>query len=164
MESHTKNRKLVHLWSVLCSASSVDADTKNLSLTNIIDQITVNVGKDDVERKERDRTNGYTVNLPLHFVSKLRRSVPGASFKFSFILEEIDPEGDALTKYGPTEMEVKKDFQNVGIRAILPRFLVNKTGLYKVRISTREEGENEFTAVAEALVDVSIAEARKVVV
>ena len=43
-----ENKKIKHLWSLICTSSSVDKTSNNISLFNIIEQLNTTITKDDM--------------------------------------------------------------------------------------------------------------------
>ncbi len=153
-ENGTKNLK--HIWSVLCSSSIVDQDTNNLSLNSLIEQISIKISKEDVEKKETEKSKGFAVNIPLQVVTRIMKKVPESSLSFKLKLDLLNPDGQIIDSMKPIDITLKKELKNLRVRNNISTLLVDKEGTYTIVISLKETGEVKFTEVDRLPLDVVI--------
>ena len=131
-----KNKAEV-LWALLCSSSSIDSETNNVSLTNIIEELTLG--------KEAFASNPEKIDLAVNFqiVSLIKKISGDKSFSIDIKLKLIDPNGTELnTVEYPVEMQADK--QRMRQRINLPALTVTIAGEYRLEMLLRQEGEEKF--------------------
>jgi hypothetical protein len=128
-------------WSILCSSSSVDIDTNNLTLSNIIDEITI----PDVLFSERPaNTDRVEINFNLQLVSLWSRFEQNSTdTDITAKIELIDPENKSLNT---TEFNFKFPANKTRMRqrTNIPIIVITKPGIYNFRVSTKSEKGSDF--------------------
>lgn len=156
-EVGTKNIR--HIWSVLCGSSIVDQDTNNMTLNNLIEEVTVTVGKEQVEAKEKNKTRGYAIPAQMWLVTRfMRKSQSALSFDIRF--ELLNPKGEVLSTLNQSAVEVKKGITNLRIRTMISPLLVDMEGGYTIQVSIRDSVEPNFIVVDRVPLLVKINEAQ----
>jgi hypothetical protein len=158
-ENGTKNVR--HVWSILSASSILDSETQNLTINNVLDDISINIGKELVEKKSADKTSGYAIPANMHIVTKLTKKVPNKDIGVEIKYEEIDPNGVVLTSSVPHKIDFKKQYKNLRWRTNFTPLLVNQSGQYHIRVSIRESDDSEFMEVDRIPLEVSLAEATR---
>lgn len=144
-----------HIWSVLCRRSLVDRETNNISLTEVFEQLGVNVSA------KQDGKFPDTVNVPLEFelVSMWHREVPQKHIRAAAKVEIINPEGkivkdlDEKIEMPPTMRRLRTILKIVG-------FTVEMSGNYIFRVKFKEEGQNGYVEVAEIPLEVNLTKSK----
>ena len=146
-----------HVWSVLCAKSSIDKETNNVSLFEVLEQLTVNVGKEDVAKaKEAAVTEGFGVPVDFEIVTLLDREVIKGKLGSALTAEIIDPSGKQLRSFSHAfEFTEGKRRMRVQIRA--KGFPVTASGMYRLVIRLTEGAEKKGRVVADIPLEVIIA-------
>jgi hypothetical protein len=153
-ENGTKNLK--HIWSVLCSSSVLDQDTNNLSLNNLVEQVSIKLSKEDIEKKKKEKTKGFAVPIQLQVVTRIMKMVKESSLAFELKLDLVNPDGEIVNSMKPVNIALKKGLKNIRVRNNIPVLFVDKEGEYMIIVSIKEAGESKFTEVDRVPLDVVI--------
>ncbi len=153
-ENGTKNLK--HIWSVLCGSSVLDQDTNNLTLNNLIEQVSIKLSKEDVEKKEKEKTKGFAVPVQMQVVVRIMKTAQDVNLAFELKLDLINPSGEIVNSMNPINIALKKGLKNVRVRNNIPVLFVDKEGEYIIVVSIKEAGESKFTEVDRVPLDVKV--------
>ncbi len=150
MKNENKTTKNISFaWAMLCQSSSVDANNNNLSLFNLIEEITVGITPDPTQKLPEI----VNVPFPFHLVTLWKRNIENLNPTADVEVKLFDPKNKELQK-----IEYKLVFPDgkKNLRSIIqsPVFSVTDTGGYVFKISMKESGESAFTEVAEVPVNV----------
>lgn len=155
-EIGTKN--LRHAWSILCTSSTLDQETNNLSLNNLIEQLNVNIGKEDAKKKSEDGSQGYMIPVQLEVITRVIKRDPQMNLAFEIKIDLLDPSNKVLASHSPGTIGLKNGVKNMRIRSRLPGFPVTAPGTYTLSVQLKEAGESEYTEVDRLPLDVSLDE------
>ncbi len=145
-----------HIWSVLCSKSSIDKDTNNVSLFEVLEQVSFNVKGPYAEKAKKIARNEHIV-APFNFevVTLLDRESPRGEPEVALKAGIVDPAGKTLGNFDHLVRFVEgKRRMRVVMKIIgMP---VNKSGVYRVMIMLKEQGGGDYKIVAEIPLEVTI--------
>lgn len=135
---------LKHIWTILCSNSSVDSETKNVSLFNVIEQM--KLAKIGGTNKKLDPETKI-VNFNFELVSLLKKNVT-SKIDVEEVIEFIAPGGKKLNSMTNT-FEIPKEAKR--FRRIMKIQSLNITiaGDYTFLLKIREKGQQNFEVFAE---------------
>lgn len=140
-----KNSKINHEWSVLCSNALVDKDSNNLSLINLIEQISL-----DVELKEGnvwDDNKGDAFPLNMVIVSRLRKVIDDQDLVNGDIkVDFISPEKETISSF-QQNFELGKGIDNIRIRFGIGGLVLKTSGIYNFVINLREDSNEKYNKV-----------------
>ncbi len=133
-----------HVWSVLAAKSVIDGDTQLVSIYDIADTLNIEgrITKEDGENQTVDAINVPVQSEVVSMFYKTSEKNENGEIK----LELQDPKGQKLSDF-TQKIELTKPFLRTRIK--LTSMTVNKTGIYKVRVSLREKTDEVFRPVAE---------------
>jgi hypothetical protein len=131
-----------HIWSIICSKSSVDKENNNLSLFNIIEQINSPDKKDIV--------------LPIQFdlVTLWQKINEDGIKKADVRIELLDPNYKILTSSN-YKLEVPANFKRIRSISHFDSFKITIAGNYAFKILLKEEGESEFSPAGDIILSVN---------
>lgn len=124
-------------WSILCSSSSVDFESNNLTLSNIIDEITI---PDALFTERPANVDSVEINFNLQLVSLWSRTEQTAADSDIVVkIELIDPDGKSLNT---TEFNFQFPANKTRMRqrTNIPILVITNPGIYNFRVSTKSEG------------------------
>jgi len=125
-----------HIWTVLCTRAVIDKDSNNVSLHNVIEQLTI---QEEVEPRTM-------VACPMEAVTLWERADPEVSGKARARVRVSAPSGVSL---GDVEYVIDLiDYQRFRGRVGFPGILVVEPGRYTVRVDLLEEGDDDWREVA----------------
>jgi len=140
-------KNIKHIWTVLCSNSSIDQSTNNVSLFNVIEQITLGLKPNVKINYEEEK--GIPINMEL--VTLWQRLGDLTSFEQS--VEIVDPKGKVLAQNQISfEFPNKVSRSRVGFKLI--GLKVTGAGEYVFRVSVKEKGKARFEQVQETPLDI----------
>jgi hypothetical protein len=140
-----KNNKINHEWSVLCLNAVLDKDTNNLSLINLIEQISL-----DVELKEGnewDDKKGDSFPLNMVIVSRLRKVVDDQDLVNGNIkVDFISPNKETISSF-EQGFELGKGIDNIRMRFGIGGLVLKTSGVYYFVVNLREGEEDKYKKV-----------------
>lgn len=139
-----------HIWSLLCRRSVIDSETNNLSLYDILEQLTVNV-----KIKKSDKHKVTKINIPIEYevISFWVKAPKIEEFKGGIKLEIINPDGK-IEKTFEQPLEIPKDKRRLRSRIRIKGFVADKEGNYIFRISYKEEIKDQYIKAADVPLEV----------
>ena len=148
-------KKIEHIWSIICSKSIIDQESNNLSLLNVIEQLTVDAKK--IESSGRDEKNRvYVVPIEMTLVSRFKKVVdPKEKIFLEAQYRQFDPDKRLLGTLD-TQFEMGNGIKNFRLRNLFNNLPITKSGTYTFVINLREKGENAFIEVATIPLDITL--------
>ncbi|OGE88206.1 MAG: hypothetical protein A2760_02705 [Candidatus Doudnabacteria bacterium RIFCSPHIGHO2_01_FULL_50_67] len=141
---------LQHIWTILCSSSSIDQSTNNISLYNIIEQIAV--------KKPPMDNPGPTpsaVNIQVELITLWKKMLEGTSVEGEQKVDFIDPEDTVLHSH-TSKIFIPEKLRRLRSRNKISGLKFTIDGEYAFRVSVREGVEQEFRVVFELPLQVLI--------
>ncbi len=139
-----------HIWTVICRQSILDEETKNISLLNIVEKLTINVSPSAEIEDAKD------LSLPINFeiVSLWQKEKKGKeNFEVKVIL--TDPNGKVLNEY-IKELSTPADKNR-------QRYILKSSGLklttsgnYTFKVAVKSDGNKRFKTVSVVPLEVVI--------
>lgn len=141
-------QKLQHRWSILCTKSSIDAQSNNLSLFNVIEQVDISM-----ELFANRKDGAVPINLEL--VTLWEKLIDGYEVQGDIEMEFQDPQGKSLGKFPYVISMQKKRHRHIVRLDGLP--VTDKSGRYVFKVRKKEEKGGRFVEVGEVPVEINIA-------
>jgi len=136
-----------HVWSVLCTKSSIDSDTNNISLFEILEQIQVS------QFPEPAGDAITVVPMPVELVSLWTREPVGEPQQGECRLTMYSPRGKSLSS-PPQVMDLSK-YRRFRSRFQIPGLPLDGPGLCEVEVQFRGGSEAEWNTVARVPIEVN---------
>ena len=146
--------KIEHIWTVICSNSTTDQQTNNMSLFNLVENFSVVVKNKDNSEIEKDKK--IIIPFGQEVVSRFRRKVIGDDLVFEMRIDFVNSLGEVTEGKEIKTMSFPKKFSNMRIIDKIDNLPVTNSGLYKFSIKIREVGETKFEEVGVAPLEVTI--------
>lgn len=145
-----------HIWTVVCSNVVTDKDTNNVSLHNVIEQLSIEKIPDEVkEQAQKEGLDKFIIPFKIHVVSLwAREDLNKGSIGYGRI-NLISPSGDPLTRSQDFEINLL-DHRRFRSRGNFPGFPIVGEGKYKFIVELRETETSKWEIVAEIPVEVRI--------
>jgi len=138
-------KKIEHVWSIICSNSTTDQQTNNISLFNVVEKFNVIVEKKPNLKIEKNKK--IIIPFGQEVVTRFRRKVRDVDVLFDIRLDLIDPSGEITEGKTVKTISFLKKFSNMRVVNKVPNLPVEKSGLYNFSIKIREVGETKFEEV-----------------
>jgi len=139
-----------HIWSLLCRRSVIDSETNNLSLYDILEQLTV-----DVKIKKGGEDKVTKINIPIEYevISFWIKPPKIKESKSGIKLEIINPDGK-IEKTFEQPLEIPKDKRRLRSRIRIKGFVADKAGNYIFRINYKEGAKGQYIKAADIPLEV----------
>lgn len=142
---------LKHIWSVLCRKSIIDSETNNISLNDVLEQLII-----DIKVKKEDEQKLNAINLPIEFeVVNMWFKSGKTALKASMSVDFINPRGSVVKNF-IQEFEMTPEMRRMRTRVKILGMALDTSGDYLVKVSIKENGEKEYSQVAELPIEVHI--------
>jgi hypothetical protein len=135
-----KKGSIKYLRAILCVKSIVEAGSNNISLIELIEEITIGL--------KEPLTKNKPLGLPLGFelVSFWTKDKDANDSQIDLKLEAIDPKGKVLNSHNGI-FTFPKDKQSMRFIFKIAGFNVTESGVYIFRLSYKEHGETVYKIV-----------------
>src|SRR3989344_8530142 len=87
---------LKHVWSILCRKSIIDIDTNNITLSDVLERIIINVNQ---EENFKDKTLNYSLPIEFEVVSLWFNDLGNKDLKVETKIEIFSPQGKLVTTF-----------------------------------------------------------------
>lgn len=159
--SNKVNTKIEHIWSALCQTSLIDTDTNNISLINIVEQLTVSsipqiapTTKDGLRVQEKGNFESHNIPVTLEITSFFQRhDLSAGELKSDAMLTLLDPKGKIL-KENPFQIIFPSGAKRLRFRTKLNGMPITVPGEYRFILKI-EEGK-DFSEVSSLPLDIKI--------
>ena len=153
-KSYKKN--IQHVWTILSSGVSVDQDSNNLTLFNIIDQIVIPRNQ-LVEMTIATGEKKPAAPVGFVLVSQWRKLQDNTDANGEVKVELLDPDG-IMRQGAEYQINLPGKIERFRSRVQWGGVRVTTSGMYTFKISLKEEGQDEFVPVGEAYLKIQIVE------
>jgi hypothetical protein len=149
-------RKIEHMWSILCEKSITDQDSNNISLQNVLEQLQINPNEN---AKLGNDLNSAEKTVPINFelISLWDRVVPG-DIDEQVTVALLDPE-EKIIAATDHPLKLAASLQRLRFRIRYNAMKVTIPGKY--RFSIRMKKENGYEEVGKAYLEIKIAAPQK---
>lgn len=137
-----------HLWTVLCSRSLVDVESQNISLLEVIDEISV-------APEALTDPQGITLPLRMELITCWRRSNLAQGTKTRAKMTLVHPDGRTLEEQSYSVDLSESTRRRTRFR--IPGITVTKAGTYWFRMEVQTVGNGPWIKVAQLPLDIVVA-------
>jgi len=147
-------KKISHIWSIICTNSITDQDTKNISLFNLVEKYTLKINKEEAKKiKDKDK---LVTPFNQEIVSRFMKEVKNESVIFDLKVDIITPAGKIIENKNVATINFDKELQNIRIKNRIGNIPVEESGLYHFSVKTKEVGETKFVEMTKIPVEINI--------
>lgn len=134
-----------HIWSILCRRTIIDSDTNNLTISDVLEELKVDI---KVQQKDADKLK--LINIPLEFeiVSLWKKEDRNQHQKADSTIEVISPDGKLMKTFSQI-VEMPVGMKRLRSRMKVMGFAIENEGEYIFKINIKEEGNKMYKTVAE---------------
>src|SRR5258706_4405510 len=136
-----------HIWSVLCLKALIDSDTNNLTIVDVLEELSINVSSAPVANAGVN-TGMNRIDIPITYevVSLWIRDSAKTKETVTLKVEVIDPSGKELNMFEqPAEM--KEGLLRYRTRLKISGMEVTTPGRYTFHVKIKEEGKENYRSV-----------------
>jgi len=157
MAKETTCSGINHKWTILCGSSSVDQKTNNVSLFNLVEQLSLDLKREDWEKAMSEGKKGFLVQTQFEIVTLWEREDSKEEILAEAEIRLIDPKGEILHKHS-----YHLNFPNQAKRhrehTLWSGIKLTQTGVYVFSINIKYPNSDHFHEVgtAELLVNIKI--------
>lgn len=140
------SKRIKHHWTILCGSSSVDQQTNNLSLFNLIEQLTLNIKREDWEKAMSEGKKGFLARTQLEIITLWEKGELEDEISAEAEIRLIDPKGDVLHKQ-PYKFNFTDKIKRHRERLTWNGMKLTQAGIYTFSINIKPSGSDEFEEV-----------------
>lgn len=137
-----------NIWSIICNSSSIDSQTKSLSLFNCVEEIKVEIDESKISKNDK-----LLIPVNLQFVSFWIVDDFSKENTVNIRLELIDPVAKVLSEFS-NSLKSKKGEKRLRSITNIQGMQITESGRYYYRMS--QEKGNKFEIVSEIPLDINI--------
>ncbi|PIP28474.1 MAG: hypothetical protein COX29_00995 [Candidatus Moranbacteria bacterium CG23_combo_of_CG06-09_8_20_14_all_35_22] len=131
-----------HIWSILCKKSIIDAETNNINIGEVLEEITFHIPM------EKDFKLPVNFNFDYEIISFWTSTVRNNEEKFYIEIEFVDPDKKILNKFEQT-ITFPKNKKRLRTRIKSSAITVTKGGGYLFKIKAKEKENSSFKLLTE---------------
>lgn len=136
---------LNHIWSLLCRRAIVDSGTNNLTISDVLEELTIDI---KVEKQNADSMK--QINLPLEFeiVSFWKKEDDSTThLKADCEVEVVNPEGKHMKTFAQ-KIDMPSGMKRLRTMLRVMGFVVEGSGEYNLKVNVKEEGQKNYKTVS----------------
>jgi hypothetical protein len=143
-----------HIWTVVCSHVVTDKETNNVSLHNVVEQLTVEkIPQEIKEKAEKEGVDRFVIPYRISVITLWSRSDLGKGSIGYGQFTLMSPSGESLNE--PKNFEINLvDNRRFRSKGNYPGIPVKEAGKYIFRVELRDTENSEWEIVAETPVEV----------
>ncbi len=154
MKNIKSKSKIEHLWTIACSSSSIDGETNNVSLFNIIEEVGIQLQPPVGQVIDFEEKKAFP--LQMEIISLWKRLVNDVDIASDIKIELLDPNNKKLQEM-PYRLEIKSQHQRMRMRIRVNGMNFTGQGEYHFSVLVKEEEGDNFQEVARIPLLVKIA-------
>jgi|SRR3989344_2149542 len=140
-----------HIWSVLCTNSSIDQQTNNVSLYNVIEQI--HIDKAAFEAVTKNPEEVVVANIVFEIVSLWKKDESAEDLKVEQRLDMLDPTGKLLDSV-KNEFKIPAKVTRFRFKLQINGMKVTAPGEYNYVLNVKNPATGEFDEVTRVPLEV----------
>lgn len=145
-----------HIWSIICSRSTIDSETNNLTLNNVIEKITINIPKAEFEKAQQGGHKVFNAAIEFEITSFFRKLSGKKVALFDMRVRMINSLNQTMMTSAEQKIGLKETIKNIRIRNRFNAIPLEKTDECVFIIELKEIDETAYTEVGRIPVDVEI--------
>lgn len=150
--------RLLHKWSLVCTGVSVDINSNNATLFNVISQINASrKGLISVSASKEKNEDGVEFAIPIQFVliSTWKNLDKGRDISADILIKVVDPAG-VEREAGKFQIKILAGKKYARTMIQWSGIRVTKSGEYTFRLFKKELNEGKYGFVGDVDIDVLI--------
>jgi len=149
-------KQISHDWTILCTGSSVDVDSKNISIYNFIEIINIALKPTSEQEKEKESKGWYSVPLNIHIVTRIRKNSIDSDLALNINYHVVGPDNKRVGKNMSVPIKFGKGLDTLKIRNNIGSFPVIESGTYNVIFSIGNVGEDNVIKIGESRLKINL--------
>ncbi len=150
------HNEIIHSWTLFCLSSSIDMESNNLSLFNIIENVNVEMNIDDQQQQIYKEKGWYAAPLNFQLVTKLQRDNLNNDAKFLTSYKIFDPSNKKIGQEFGGEITFPKGIDSIRIRNLVADFPLTVSGLYRITFELKDLNEKNNIVTGELFTKINI--------
>lgn len=147
-----KENLIQHIWTILCSSSSIDSQTNNVSLYNIIEEVGFQLQPTNGQQVNFSEKKGLPFNME---VVSLWKRTNQENLVADAKVELLDPSNQKMQE-ALYKLEFKPQHQRMRFIIKMNGITITSQGEYNFSILLKEDGSDNFKEVARIPIVVKI--------
>ena len=150
--------ELKHLYTFICKESKIDADTNNLSVVDLYENLQFNIQLDEdahLNKQEDKSDNPFVIPFPFEITTVFYRNTSDNRIEGDITINSFDPHGKLLGIF-PAHLVMEKGITRTRARIKLSNIALTTSGLYKFEVNLAESGKNKKVAEIPLTINVEV--------
>lgn len=143
----SKLKSVEHVWTIVCSRSSVDSELNNISLFNLIEKLTFTIPEAAANQFAASGKRGMIFPAEFEVVSRFYRRDTKRAGMFDMRINLKNDKGEIIFKGNEQKIALKEGIDNLRVRNQFKNIPVEKTGEYRIAIEIKEVEDQTYTEV-----------------
>lgn len=146
-----------HIWSVLCQKSLIDSETNNLTLVDVLEELSINISIPPltVGTPANSVINRIDVLISYEIVSLWVRDSAKTKETINLSIELLDPTGKGVSKQEHTVV-MNENLLRYRTRLKIVGLGISTPGHYSFLVKIKEENKENYRTVAELPLEIKI--------
>ncbi|MFH1601393.1 MAG: hypothetical protein ABIB61_00355 [Candidatus Shapirobacteria bacterium] len=136
-----------HIWSVICQKSLIDKETNNISLIEVLEEVSVNITSPGEINKK--------INIPFKYEVVNYWMKKGRVKDVDIRIRLVDPDQKVIKSF-INRLSIPPDKDRMRSRLRILGLELTRSGSYTFWIEIKEEGKKTFKRVAELPLEVKL--------
>jgi len=142
-------KRLQCVWGIVCTLSSIDQNRNNISLFNVIDEITI------PSMYFKDGMMKFHCELVTVWRRLIRTDIDPEDIVADIKIDFIDPTGASLMKGSISNTRFSGKGRRTRLRLPFDRIVFSEPGDYYFRVSIKDKTNNQFVQVKEIPLEIN---------
>jgi hypothetical protein len=151
-----KDKLIQHIWTVICSQSTLDSESNNLTLVNVIEKFTLPIPSDEMKKAKEAGARGFAFPVNFEITSLFRKSDGEKTGLFDMRIRMLNPEGETMSISAEQKLGFKEGIRSFRVRNRFMQLFVEKTGDYWFVIEIKNVEEAEYFEVGRIPLEIVI--------
>jgi hypothetical protein len=152
MKDMKKENLIQHIWTILCSSSSIDSQTNNVSLYNVVEEVGFQLQPTNGQQVNFSEKKGVPFNME---VVSLWKRTNQENLVADAKIELLDPSNQKMQE-ALYKLEFKPQHQRMRSIIKMNGITITGQGEYNFSILLKEEGSDNFKEVARTPIVIKI--------
>ena len=142
-----KKNNIQHTWSLVCTQSSIDNESNNVSIHNVIEKVTFNIPKSEFAKAQEAKAQGILLAHQFEILTHFHRKDVSEPEIFFYRVSMVNPKGVTMITNEEMEVRFAQNTKNVRIRSRFNSLPIEEPGDYGFKIEVKSDKEEELKTV-----------------
>lgn len=145
-----------HIWSILCKRSLLDKETNNISIFDVIEQVSITPHYAEPNKRESFKT-GKIITIPFEYelINLWERDKIGGVTEAEVIIDLYDP-NNKLIQSIPSKLKFDANHRRMRVNNKVIGLIVTIPGIYRFKVKIKEKNQGGYRIASEIPLEINI--------